>query len=314
MKFSNIGVICAIMAMCVGCSKVDTSAPMNDAAESLPKSECSTNECVEAAGLHGGKFSVHRYEFTGRAAPHTQAAIEQYGLDDDDETRGAQVHAKWTIQWPEAECGVVKEALPRIHRDILLMIFGAHFVGEDVWQPPATIEETKTLMKARISKCFADDPSEKDHICSRLEFDADTKLSWPFGTTPRENAKWYEKPVLSVINDGYANDGGNGCHSYTIAATYSLPDGRKLTLDDYFPKHRQKELSSAIWKRVLYDTLGNCEEARVKEDRELDPDEEGHMFVGANGIRWIFVPYTFFAGCYGTTNIEMTWEELEKFL
>lgn len=313
-RFVQTSAAITVAMVCAACSKTEESS---ENTARLDESEtkvtgCHTNECVEASALHDGMFSVHHFEFIGKGPAHSKADIEKYNLDDFG-SRGPDVHAKWDIQVPAENSGINKEAMPDVVRSIIMMVFEPHFRGEDPWHPSATIEEAESLLKAEAFKRYKCNPSEQFHECSRLEFYADAKLSWPFGTTPKENAKWYEKPVLAAINDGYANDGGMGCHSYEMAWTFSLPEGRKLTLDDYFPRERQKELSSAIWKRMLYDTLGDCEEARLKEDRNLDPDKEGYMFVTEKGIRWIFTPYMFFAGCYGTTSAEFTWEELEKY-
>lgn len=70
-------------------------------------------------------------------------------------------------------------------------------------------------IKNHAKCCYVCDPPEKlhdswFHHCSQWRFRIDLHLEWPFGVTVKDDAKWYERPILYVYNDGYDCDGEQG--------------------------------------------------------------------------------------------------------
>ena len=152
---------------------------------------------------------------------------------------------------------------------------------------------------------------KEDHICSQWSFVADQHLDWPFGITTRDGAAWYERPILCVWNDGYSNDGGNGCHSSYCSKMYSLPDGRELDTEDFFAADKLKELSAFVTKR-LYKGLMDADEAEERSKYPLDL-EEAYMLASKDGVKWTWDPYSILPGCYGAPSVFIKWDELKAF-
>lgn len=151
------------------------------------------------------------------------------------------------------------------------------------------------------------------HCCSQWTFVADLQLDWPFGMVAKENAAWYARPVLCVWNDGYSNDGGNGCHDSYCSKVYSLPDGRELGVADYFASNKLAALSAFVTER-LYGELLEKGEAAEKSEYPLDlADEDVSMLVTGEGVKWTWAPYTILPGCYGAPAASFTWDELAPY-
>ena len=151
------------------------------------------------------------------------------------------------------------------------------------------------------------------HYCSEWCFRIDLRLEWPFGVTAKDNAKWYERPVLYVCNDGYDCDGGHGYHGRVCAKVFSLPDGKELGIEDYFAKEKLAALLEAVIKRLQEDGFNKEELAGVlKSPLDLESDYV-FMIVKKEGITWSWRPDTIFSAKDGTPSAFFKWEELESF-
>lgn len=173
-------------------------------------------------------------------------------------------------------------------------------------------------LKEHAQTCYKCKPPEKMndhwwHCCSQWSFIVDLHLDWPFGVTAKENAKWYERPVLCVWNEGYDGDGGQGCHESYCSKVFSLPDGRELGIEDYFAPDKLKALSAFVTKRFLHENY-EPEEAARREQWPFDLTEDDvSILVNREGVKWTWGPYTVLPGAHGAPSIFFKWEELEAF-
>ena len=173
-------------------------------------------------------------------------------------------------------------------------------------------------IKERAQSCYKCAPPEKMndswwHCCCQWTFAVDLHLDSPFGFTTKENAEWYESPVLCVWNEGYDRDGGNGCHDSYISKIFSLPDGRELGVEDYFAPDKLKALSAFVTKRFYNEHLDE-EEAAEKAKWPLDlTSDDVSMLVNKNGVKWTWTPYSVLPGCDGAPSIFIKWQELKEF-
>lgn len=173
-------------------------------------------------------------------------------------------------------------------------------------------------IKEHAQACYKCELPEKKnghcwHYCSQWSFIVDLHLDWPFGVTAKENAKWYERPVLCVWNEGYDRDGGNGCHDSYCSKVFSLPDGRELGIEDYFAPDKLKALAAFVTKRLYSDHL---EEEEVAEKSKYPLDLTGDdvsMLVTKEGVKWTWDPYSVLPGCDGAPSIFFRWDELAQF-
>ena len=173
-------------------------------------------------------------------------------------------------------------------------------------------------IKEHAQSCYKCAPPEKMndswwHYCSQWTFAVDLHLDWPFGVTAKENAKWYERPVLCVRNEGYDRDGGNGCHDSYCSKVFGLPDGRELGIEDYFAIDKLKALSVFVTKR-FYNAYIDEDKMAGKSNQPLDLiGEEVSMLVTREGVKWTWDPYSVLPGCDGAPSIFIKWEELAQF-
>ena len=181
-------------------------------------------------------------------------------------------------------------------------------------------------IKEHAQSCYKCAPPEKMndswwHYCSQWTFAVDLHLEWPFGFEAKENAEWYERPVLCVWNDGYDRDGGNGCHESYISKVFSLPDGQELGIEDYFAADKLKALNAFVAKRFFAEHSDSVEASEKEIEEALKDDEclldltgdDVSMLVNKDEVKWTWSPYTVLPGCYGAPSISFKWDELAQF-
>ena len=299
-----------VLALLAGCEKCENVQISNTNEQwAMEKPGVYAEEKIETADMHGGKFAVFEYEFRARGPEHPLAINgEDWG------PRGSDVAAKWHIEWPEEGAGLSGEALMKVRKRILKMASGDEAEQSEAGQEgagEADIWRKVAALKARAMKEYKCNPEEEYHLCSRWEYIADIRLEWPFGQDAKAGAEWYGRPVICVRNDGYSNNGGNGCHTQYAASVFSVPDGRELGPDDYFAADTMDELAQMVTERLYRECL---DEAEAKERSQYSLDlKEVHMLVTKEGIKWTWDPYSILAGCYGAPAVTIPWEELAPF-
>lgn len=246
---------------------------------------------VEAKEKHGGRFSVHDGEFIGKGPCRC-------GLDAD---LHSFVLCSWSIAWPEAGCGLSPKALEALRG----LIIDNCFEG---LRPTRKIEdaEKQTRQRAR-KKAFSLDWSE---FCSVWRFYAHGQLQWPFGLTG-DRTKWYGRPVLCFRNDGYSNDGGNGCHSYTRGFVLSIPDGKILHERDYFRADALDTVAGLVARQL--EKKYSPDEVLTKKARVAADDSSCWITLSDQGMTWWIAPYAIFCGATGVAHVTIPWSELEPF-
>jgi len=274
------------------------------------KNPSETAKVTDAAAF-GGRYSLHEYAFRGTGKGH----IARHGEDRVD-MPGLDISCSWKVAWPEKGCGLNAKGLRELRERMMSACFGANFYESENWRQPETIEAVEKDFKARAWEKFrcTGHQDENAHYCSQWTFSANAELTWPFGMEGH-GEEWYERPVLCFRNEGYANDGGNGCHSYVTAEVYSLPDGRAFDERDYFRADRMADLFELVLDRLFRDnklTIADTLE-RDRAKIRLKPGELS-MSVSQEGVTWWVSAYHIFPGCYGVTHVTLPWKDLYRFL
>ena len=246
-----------------------------------------------------------RVDFVERQAADW-LSIHEFASNDD----SGDVSVKWRVAWPESLSGLNNEGLSSVRREILQMTFGPAWSdlnhGDKTWVPPPTIEEAEEEIKRKLE--------EPDIV---WEFSGDVELDRPFGASLQDGAEWYARPVIVAKNDGNSSFWREcGCTYYTIARTFSIPDGREMTVDDYFDRGKMKELSALVWRRLLESVFPFDDETRKgMGHRDINLRDRNLIFmrVMSGGICFYFAPYSIFSGADGVTKAFLKWGELSKF-
>jgi TPR repeat protein len=246
-----------------------------------------------------------RVDFVERQAADW-LSIHEFASNEDP----GDVSVKWRVAWPESLSGLNNEGLSSVRREILQMTFGPAWSdlnhGDKTWIPPPTIEEAEEEIKRKL---------EEPDIA--WEFSGDVELDRPFGASLQDGAEWYARPVIVAKNEGNSSFRWEcGCTYYTIARTFSIPDGREMTVDDYFDRGKMKELSALVWRRLLESVFPFDDETRKgmgHRDINLRDRDLIFMRVMSGGICFYFAPYSIFSGADGVTKAFLKWGELSKF-
>lgn len=267
------------------------------------------SEKLVSAEAFAGKYSLHKYSFSGTGAKHT------YKIGEDDiVTRAPNIDCSWTIAWPEEKSGLSTNGLKTVRKAIVDSAFGPACPEAGDWKPPEKIEEVEAHYKKQARDLWlCSDRDEPMHCCSRWTFVAEVSLNWPFGIKGGE--EWYEKPVIVFKNAGYENDGGNGCHGYVTCGVHSLPDGRVLDETDYFRDDKMDELFQLVLERLFRDNDLDVEDTIDKNiDAIVLKPGELHFLVSEEGMTWFVNPYRIFPGCQGITSVTIEWSDLYPYL
>ncbi len=277
------------------------TAVLEDAAKEGQDKQSALDESGEVRGLNKGTHALYEYVFRRKGPAHTQEEIEKYGitLANYNSTYAPDVRVLWHIEWPLETCGLTAPALAVVRRYIMLSCFEHRqllIVPEELLEKTETrlSKDGKTYENAQGKPPLEGDviPTEyleealqfykdlahesypckltKGHECSQLTFNADVRLSWPFGLGGKEGAKWYEKPVLCVNYEQSIadNDAGDLCHHYNSEAIYSLPSGEVLNYKDYFAEDKMDDLGSLVKDRLIKEQIDR------EYYREFHPDYE----------------------------------------
>lgn len=363
--------------LCMACSR-ENEVYQDPCADPNVRVGQHETEQIEPADKHDGRFSVHRYEFSGKGPAHKMADVKKYELDHMG-SRGSEISVH--VEWPEEGAGLSKDALAKVRKTILWMAF-AHTPEVKPYSVPESLGETEESLRKHDKELWAKDgdnreindefglqpadwaklvgdalshktgrnPAKDDgrvtikalelgmagikehaqacyqckppenvnghrwHYCSQWSFIVDLHLDFPFGVTAKENAEWYEHPVLCVWNEGYDREaGGNGCHDCYCAKVFSLPDGQELGIEDYFAPNKLKALAAFVTKRFYSEHLEE-EEVAEKSKYPLDLNgDEVSMLVTKDGVKWTWDPYSVLPGCDGAPFVFIKWEELKEF-
>ena len=291
--------VAAVLTVAAGCRYADVGRD-----EPFTFTE---RETVESADRHGGECSLHVYSFEGMGKAHRNHS-------------GSDVCGGWSIEWPEPSMGLGSDMLDAVRSRIIEIAFSNNYWGYDSENPPKTLDAAKAAYKAELRKrldcrqmeaCSADcDGMACEHICSHWNFVVDAKVSLPFGVKGGE--AWYARPVICITKDGYANDGGNGCHSYFICETISLPDGKRLGAEDYFAKDELWAVAELAFEKMLEQNKLSLDDTFDQESTKVDVSDL-EMTVGRDGVTWTFPAYSVLPGCYGVLSSVVPWSEIEPY-
>jgi len=294
-RYSVLAAVCAV-AIASGCG--------------TPAGETTATLTAGGATTTFENASSATHPLIGPAVPLSSVHAGSYAA-----TNSASVNVSWRVEWPESGAGLSPAGLVEVRADLLDSAFGPL----PLEPRPRTLDEAAAATLARAA--------EKESAVRRpgagvtegaLSFVADLKLAWPFGrpgvlALPKlaESLGSAPRLVLVAVNEGYENEGGNGCHSYTVARVYALPSGRRLVEEDYFRPDALKALFELIVRRAA---------ASLPDTRPLDAALRslwpgyGNFAVEEKGIRWYLPAYSLFAGCAGVTSVFVSWADLKPWL
>lgn len=254
-------------------------------------------ESVEPVAKHGGGCSLHIYSFEGVGKAHGGYS-------------GSNVSGGWSVEWPEPAMGLGDDILEAVRRRVVEIAFAGNYWGYDKENPPKTLSDAEAAFKAELRRRLRCDGADENHICSHWDFVVDAKAYLPFGLEGGE--AWYARPVMCLTNDGYANDGGNGCHSYFVAEVVSLADGRRLCASDYFAVDKLDALGRLAFVKMLEQNGLSIDDTFEGHDTKVSADDL-EMTVGSEGVTWTFPAYSVMAGCFGVLSATIPWGELEPY-
>ena len=244
---------------------------------------------VIGTGAFQGRYSLHEYEllFNGRVGKF-----------------GNSVECRWSVAWPEKECGLLPQALKNLQDLIITSCFSRmEAMSVDRDNPPQmeTIEEAEAVFMSLAN-------SEVKLGDTHWEFFSLARLSWPFGLKWTEEVR-YRRPVIVFTNDGYSNNCGNGCHSFFQGFILSIPDGLVLKESDYFQEDKLEELAELVGKRML-EKYGEQREEIPK----LNSGKGCWLTLSEEGMTWSLEPYSLFCGAIGVAQVTIPWNDLQPFL
>ena len=279
----------------------------------------------EKAGLSKDALAKVRKTILWMAFAHTPEVAPytaQESLGETEESLRKRDKELWAKQEGEVrdleEFGLQPSDWAKLVGDALSHKTGRLPAKDDERVNTKTLELGMSGIKERAQSCYKCAPPEMLngswwHCCSQWTFIIDLHLEWPFGISAKEDAKWYERPVLCVWNEGYDRDGGQGCHDCYCSKVFSLPDGQELGIEDYFAPEKLKSLSAFVTKRFLNEYY-EADEAARREQWPLDlSGNDVSMLVDKDGVKWTWDPYTVLPGCHGAPSISFKWDELAQF-
>lgn len=228
------------------------------------------------------------------------------------------IDAEWDVEWPYKMDGTSRSVLQKIQKQICYDSFVAPTLGfsEDATNDmPVRADFAQAyLFKKALKKA----EEREDSFCKRsFEFAAKLKINF------------VTDGYIGYTLEGYENEGGNGCHSYTIARVISLMTGKRLRESDFILTNKLSKLGNFIVNKSLAETksepinsipgsffktadLSDDAVARGSENMSTFFDN-GKFMLEPTGIRWYIPPYAVYPGCAGVVDVLITWDELAPY-
>jgi hypothetical protein len=209
------------------------------------------------------------------------------------------VDAQWNVEWPEQIDGVSTNVLARIQQKI----------GYDAFIEPFRRDNDK------LDKLHYERPDFAQALLFRdvrevVEAKEDTYSARSIDFVANLKIKFVNRDYLGYRLNGYQNEGGCGCHVYTVARVISLSTGRCLCESEFISTNIFPALGNFIVRKI-------CATRKLK---AFEPANLANVFNNGNfifeeqGIRWYLPPYSAFPGCDGVQNALLTWNELKPFV
>jgi hypothetical protein len=207
------------------------------------------------------------------------------------------IDAKWDIDWPCEMPGTKENVLQKIQEQICYDAFISSTLGSRK-ESTNVVPWRADSAQLYVFKKALEKASEQEESFQARAFDFGANLKINFVTDG----------YIGYTLQGYENEGGNGCHSYTIARVISLTTGKALLESDLLLTNNFIKLRDFIIKKSV---------AKSK----VDPKnlETGDFFGGGtfmlepDGIRWYIPPYIVYPGCAGVVDVLLTWDELAPY-
>lgn len=121
--------------------------------------------------------------------------------------------------------------------------------------------------------------------------------------------------TLSYVIEGYQYTGGAHGMSWTKALNYSLDDGSRLSLDDFFTEQQKAKLPAALVKLLCMQTGAADAEGLAQMGYYPDDVKPTENFtVSATGITFLYDPYHIGVYAVGKTAIEFPYAMMDDML
>lgn len=228
------------------------------------------------------------------------------------------IDAEWDVEWPYKMDGTSSSTLKKIHKQICYDSFMEPILGYSEGSAneiPARADFAQVYLFKKALKKVSE---REDSFCARsFDFVANLKINF------------VTDGYIGYTLKGLANEGGNGCHSYTIARVISLTTGKCLRESDFILTNKFSKLGNFIVKKSLAETkrepinsipgsffktadLSDDAVARGSENMSTFFDN-GNFMLEPEGIRWYIPPYAVYPGCAGVVDVLITWDELTAY-
>ena len=122
------------------------------------------------------------------------------------------VDVAWNVDWPENIDGVGDKPLSAIRRRICLDVFTEPFYDRKSKKPPMQYDEPDQAQRYLVYRVLF---KIREQASRYLDYHATLKICL------------VTSGYLGYTIEGYHNEGGNGCHDYSISRVFSLNTGKQ---------------------------------------------------------------------------------------
>jgi hypothetical protein len=207
------------------------------------------------------------------------------------------IDATWDIDMPYVIPGTTKSVLQKIQEQICYDAFTSHTVAKSRGKSANVVPWKADSAQLYVFQVALQKVAEQEESFSARSFDFKATLKVNFVT----------EGYIGYTLKGYANEGGNGCHSYTTARVLSLTTGKHLVETDFILTNKLMELRNFIIKKEG----GPDVETYIRSEGTFFG--EGTFILEPKGIRWYIPPYSIYPGCAGVVDVLVTWDELKPY-
>jgi len=207
------------------------------------------------------------------------------------------IDAKWDIEWPCEIPGTKDSVLQKVHEQICYDAFISStrpsLAGSTNVIPYRPDSAQLFVFQVALEKI---EEREESFAARAFDFGANLKINF------------VTDGYIGYTLHGIENEGGNGCHSYTIARVISLTTGKCLLESDLILTNNLTKLREFIFKKAA-------------KEIKRDPGDIffgsffdcGTFMVEPDGIRWYIHPYSAYPGFVGVVDVLITWDELTPY-
>lgn len=188
------------------------------------------------------------------------------------------IDIRWDVDMPVQLDGWTAETLPALQQKVGSIAWAMRGYTDNP-NPPTDFD---SFVKRITDSTYAGTP-----------LDVATRVKIAFATP-----KW-----VGIVQDGYDNEGGCGCHTTGDFYVLSVPELQRMKPEWFITDLPAAHRMILEKLKVIHDLEDSWVEEAIKADF---PD----FFPVPNGIRFRYDPYTIQAGCFGMMETTLSWKKL----